>query len=317
MDKNKENWKGNREGFGQALVELGESNPKVLVLTCDLTNSVRAEAFKKRFPDRFFQFGVAEQNMMGIAAGMSLVGYIPFVCTYAIFSAGRCWEQLRLSVCYTNCNVKIQGAHSGILVGPDGVSHQATEDIATTRVIPNLKVVVPCDSIEARKATLAAANTDGPIYIRLSREPMPIITTDQTDFILGQANIMRDGQDVTIIACGAEVCQALLAAEELAKEDINAAVVNLHTIKPIDKDTIVKFARKTRAVVTAEIHQAAGGMGSAVAEVLAQHCPVPMEMVGMKDCFGTSGLPLDLMKHFGLTSDEIKQAAKKVISRKT
>ena len=197
---------------------MGEINPKVVVLTCDLTNSVRVEAFKKKFPDRFFQFGVAEQNMMSIAAGMSLTGYIPYVCTYGVFSAGRCWEQLRISVCYSDCNVKIEGAHSGLLVGPDGATHQATEDIAVTRVIPNLRVVIPCDAIEARKATMAAADTPGPVYIRLGREPIPVITTEETPFTLGKAHISREGKDVTVIACGVEVYESLVAAEEMEKE---------------------------------------------------------------------------------------------------
>ena len=316
MDKNKESWKGSREGFGEALVKLGETNPKVVVLTCDLTNSIRAEAFQKKFPDRFFQFGVAEQNMMSIAAGMSLSGYIPYVCTYAVFSAGRCWEQLRLSVCYSNCNVKIQGGHAGILVGPDGASHQATEDIGAVRVIPNLKVVVPCDAIEARKATIAAADISGPVYIRVGREPIPVITTEETPFNFGKANILREGKDVTVIACGVEVSQSLLAAEELEKEGISVGVLNLHTIKPIDNETIVKLAKETGAIVTAEEHQVTGGLGGAVAEVLSQNCPVPIEMVGIKDRFGVSGPGWELMKHFGLTSDEIVEAIKKVLARK-
>jgi len=316
MDKNKESWKGSREGFGEALVKLGETNPKVVVLTCDLTNSIRAEAFQKKFPDRFFQFGVAEQNMMSIAAGMSLSGYIPYVCTYAVFSAGRCWEQLRMSVCYSNCNVKIQGGHAGILVGPDGASHQATEDIGAVRVIPNLKVVVPCDAIEARKATIAAADISGPVYIRVGREPIPVITTEETPFNFGKANILREGKDVTVIACGVEVSQSLLAAEELEKEGISVGVLNLHTIKPIDNETIVKLAKETGAIVTAEEHQVTGGLGGAVAEVLSQNCPVPIEMVGIKDRFGVSGPGWELMKHFGLTSNEIKKAIKKVLARK-
>ena len=316
MNNNKEDWQGSREGFGEALVELGEANPRVVVLTCDLTNSVRAEAFKNKFPDRFFQFGVAEQNMMGIAAGMSLTGYIPYVCTYGIFSSGRCWEQLRLSVCYSNCNVKVEGAHSGLLVGPDGASHQATEDIATTRVIPNLRVVVPCDTVEARKAAIAAADVQGPVYIRLGREPIPVITNEKTPFNLGKALILREGKDVTVVACGVEVSQSLLAAEEMEKEGISVGVVNLHTIKPIDRETLIKLAKETGAVVTAEVHQVSGGLGSAVAEVLSENYPVPIEMVGIRDKFGVSGPPWELLKHFGLTSDDIKEAVKKVIARK-
>ena len=313
---NKENWKGTRDGFGEGLVKLGETNPNVVVLTCDLTDSVRAEPFKKRFPDRFFQFGVAEQNMMSIAAGMSLTGYIPYVCTYAVFSTGRCWEQLRISVCYSNCNVKVEGSHSGLLVGPDGATHQATEDIAITRAIPNLMVVVPCDTIEAGKATIAAADIPGPVYIRIGREPVPIITTEETPFAFGKALVLREGKDVTVIACGVEVSEALLAAREMEKEGISVCVVNMHTVKPVDSETIIKLAKETGAVVSAEEHQVIGGLGSAVSDVLSQNCPVPMEMVGIKDRFGVSGPPWELMKHFGLTSNEIKDAIKKVLARK-
>ncbi len=316
MSKDRENWRGSRDGFGEALVKLGEINPNVVVLTCDLSDSVRAESFKKKFPDRFFQFGVAEQNMMSIAAGMSLSGYIPYVCTYAVFSTGRCWEQLRMSVCYSDCNVKIEGSHGGILTGADGASHQATEDIGAIRVIPNLKVVVPCDAIEARKATIAAADIPGPVYIRVGREPIPVITTEETPFAFGKALVLREGKDVTVIACGVEVYESLLAAEELEKEGISVGVVNLHTIKPLDSETIVKLAKETGAIVTAEEHQAIGGLGGAVAELLGQRYPVPIEIVGIKDKFGVSGPSWELMKHFGLTSNEIKEAIRKVLDRK-
>ena len=316
MNNGRENWQGSREGFSEALVKLGETNPKVIVLTCDLTNSVRAEAFKKKFPDRFFQFGVAEQNMMSIAAGMSLTGYIPYVCTYGVFSAGRCWEQLRISVCYSDCNVKIQGAHSGLMVGPDGATHQATEDIALTRVIPNMTVVIPCDAIEARKATIAAADIPGPVYIRLGREPIPVITTEETPFTIGKAHISREGKDVTVIACGVEVYESLVAAEEMQKEGVSVGVVNLHTVKPVDKETILRLAKETGAIVTAEEHQVTGGLGSAVAEVLCQSFHVPIEMVGIKDRFGVSGPPWELMEEFGLTHVGIIEAIKRVLKRK-
>ncbi len=315
-NKDKEIRKATREGYGEGLVSLGEINPSVVVLTADLGESTRANLFGERFPHRFFQVGIAEQNMMSMAAGMSLCGQIPYVSTFAVFASGRCWDQLRISVCYTNCNVKIGATHAGISVGPDGATHQATEDIAITRVLPNLKVVVPCDAIEARKATIASADIPGPVYIRLGREPIPIITTEEDVFTFGKANIMREGKDVTVIACGVEVSEALLAAEELEKEGIDVCVVNMHTIKPIDKETIVKLARETGAVVTAEEHQVFGGLGGAVAEVLSQEYPVPMEMIGMKDTFGVSGSARELMKHFGLTSDSIKEAIKKVLSRK-
>lgn len=317
MDKDKKNWRGTREGFGEGLVILGEKNPRIVVLSADLTKSTRANFFRERFPDRFLEFGVAEQNMMGVAAGLSLAGYIPYVCTYGAFSAGRCWEQLRTSICYNNCNVKIEGAHSGLLVGPDGATHQATEDIATTRVIPNLKVVVPVDSIEAKKATIAAANLSGPVYIRVSREPTPILTNEDSSFTLGKANIIREGKDVAVIACGVEVSEALLAAKEMKeKEGIDVCVVNLHTIKPMDEETIINVARKTGAVVTAEEHQVFAGLGGAVAEVLSKNYPVPIEMVGIRDRFGESGKPYELLEKFGLTSSGIKRAIRKVLERK-
>lgn len=312
----KENWKDTREGFGKGLLALGEKNPRVVALTADLTTSTRANLFRDKFPDRFFQFGVAEQNMMNIAAGMSLCGYIPYVCTYGVFSAGRCWEQLRLSVCYQDCNVKIEGAHSGLLVGPDGATHQALEDIGLTRIIPNLKVIVPCDSREAYKATLASADIPGPVYIRVGREKVPVITDAKTPFILGKASILRQGKDVAIIACGVEVCESLLAAEELKEEGVDVCVVNLHTIKPVDKETIIKVAKATGAIVTAEEHQLNCGLGSLVSEVLCQNYPVPVEMVGIKDRFGESGQPWDLMKEFGLMHDEIVEAIKRVLKRK-
>ena len=314
--KNKETWKENRDGFGNGLVTLGEKNPLVVVLNADLSKSVRVSPFKERFPKRFFQFGVAEQNMMGAAAGMSLAGYIPFVCTYGVFSTGRCFDQLRMSVAYSRCNVKIEGAHSGVMVGPDGASHQALEDIGLARVLPNLTVIEPCDVIEAKKATIAMADTVGPVYIRLSREKIPVLTTEETPFAIGKANVLKEGKDAAIIACGPEVAEALTAAETLEKEGIKVTVVNLHTIKPIDKDAVIKAARETGAIVTAEVHQVACGMGSAVAEILCQNQPVPMEMVGMKDRFGESGKPWELMEKYGLTAPGIAEAVRKILKRK-
>lgn len=309
MFGDKKTWRGSRDGFGEALIELADADSRIVVLTCDLTESTRIAAFKARFPTRFYQFGVAEQNMMGIAAGMSLAGKLPFVCTYGVFATGRCWEQLRLSVCYSNCNVKVEGAHAGLLVGPDGASHQATEDIAVTRVLPNLKVVVPCDAEEARKATLAIGAVQGPCYIRLGREPIPVMTSRGTDFELGRALVMRDGKDAVIFACGVEVWKAYEAAETLQGErGLNVAVVNVHTIKPLDVETIVAFAQKTGNVVTAEEHQKYGGLGGAIAETLAQKYPVSMRIIGIDDVFGTSGQPLELLEHFGLGVSAIKEA---------
>ncbi len=317
MDNSGKELRGIREGFGEALVTLGETNPRVVVLTADLTASTRANSFQEKFPDRFFNFGVAEQNMMCAAAGMSLCGYIPYVCTYGVFSSGRCWEQLRVSVCYPDCNVKIQGAHSGIMVGPDGATHQATEDIGITRIIPNMKVIVPCDSIEARKATIAAADIPGPVYIRMGREPTAVVTDEETPFVFGKANILRQGKDVTVIACGVEVPESLMAAQQMEKEGVDVCVVNLHTIKPVDEGTIIELAKNTGAVVTAEDHQVACGMGGMVSEILVQNHPVPMEMVGLKDRFGESGPPWELMKESGLTHAGIVKAVKKVLKRKS
>ena len=314
--KNREDWKESRDGFGDGLVLLGEKNPKVVVLSADLSKSTRANSFKDKFPERFFQFGVAEQNMMGAAAGMSLAGYIPFICTYGVFATGRCYDQLRVSVCYSKCNVKIEGAHSGLLVGPDGATHQALEDIALARVLPNLTVIEPCDCVEAKKATVAMAEVNGPVYIRLGREKIPVITTEETPFEIGKVNILREGKDATVIACGPEVAESLSAAEMLEKDGIEIEVINLHTIKPIDRETIVNSAKKTGAVVTAEIHQVAGGMGSAVAEVLCQNAPVPMEMVGVKNRFGESGKPYELLDKFELSAPFIAEAVRKALKRK-
>jgi len=314
--KNKETWRENRDGFGDGLVALGAKNPKVVVLNADLTKSTRVAGFKEKYPERFFQFGVAEQNMMGAAAGMALVGYIPFVCTYGVFSTGRCFDQLRISVAYSKTNVKIEGAHAGVLVGPDGASHQALEDIALSRVLPNVTVIEPCDALEAKKATVAMADIEGPVYIRLSRGKLPLVTLEESPFEVGQADVLREGKDVAIIACGPEVHQALMAAEILEKEGINVLVVNLHTIKPIDRSAIVKAARETGAVVTAENHQMACGMGSAVAEVLCREYPVPMEMVGVNDSFGESGEIPELLEKFGLNAAAVAAAVRRALKRK-
>ncbi|MCL5071606.1 MAG: transketolase family protein [Actinobacteria bacterium] len=313
---NKKTWKATREGYGGALLELGNKNPNIVILTADLTESTRSQAFKNKYPERFFQFGVAEQNMMSAAAGMSLCGLIPFVNTYGVFSSGRCWDQLRVSVCYSNCNVKIEGAHAGLMVGPDGASHQALEDIALTSVLPNLTVISPVDSMEARKATIAAANIRGPVYLRLSREPTPILTDESTPFNIGKANIIKNGKDVAVIATGSEVFLSLIAANELENENISVCVINMHTIKPLDEKLLMQTAKKTGAIVTAEEHQIHGGLGSAVAEVLAQNYPVPMEMIGVRDSFGESGEPWELIEHFGLGVKSIKKAIKKVLKNK-
>ncbi|MEK7070028.1 MAG: transketolase C-terminal domain-containing protein, partial [Patescibacteria group bacterium] len=247
---------------------------------------------------------------------MAAVGKIPFISSYAMFSPGRNWEQIRTTICYNNQNVKIAGAHSGVSVGPDGATHQAIEDIAITRVIPNMVVIAPCDAIEAKKATIASARHKGPVYVRFTREKTPVMTTEETPFEIGKAEIFREGKDVTLIGCGPLVYEALKAAEELAKEGIEAEVINNHTVKPMDKETILKSVKKTGCVVTIEEHQAAGGMGSAISELLSKNLPTPMEIIGIQDRFGESGEPSELLEKFGLTAKNIVEAAKMVIKRK-
>ncbi len=307
---------GTRDGYGQALLELGDSNKDVVVLTADLAESTRVEEFGKKFPDRFIECGVAEQNMMGIAAGLALAGKIPFVSSYAVFSPGRSWDQLRVSVCYTQANVKVAGAHTGISVGPDGATHQALEDIAIVRVLPNIVVEVPCDAIEAKKTTLVAAAHKGPFYFRFGREKTPIITTEEAPFEVGKAEILKDGDDVTIVACGPLVYQSLLAAKQLEVKGINVRVINNHTIKPIDTLTLAKAAKETGAIVTVEEHQVMAGMGAAVAESLAKNYPVPMEFIGMQDTFGESGNTTELYEKYGMSVDAIFKAVENVLKRK-
>ena len=306
-----------RFGYGEGLVIAGKENPNIVALCADLTDSTKTSDFKKEFPDRFVEVGIGEQNMASLASGMAATGKIPFISSYSMFSPGRNWEQIRTTICYNNQNVKIAGAHSGVSVGPDGATHQAIEDMAITRVIPNMIVIAPCDTIEAKKATIAAARHKGPVYIRFTREKTPVMTTEETPFEIGKAEIYREGKDVTIIACGPLLYEALKAAEELAKEGIESEVINNHTIKPMDKDTILQSVKKTDCVVTIEEHQAAGGMGSAVSEILSQNHPVPMEIIGVKDRFGESGEPNELLEKFGLTAKNIVESARKVIERKS
>lgn len=305
-----------RNGFGEGLLHLGEHNKDVVALTADLAESTRVLEFAKKYPERFLECGVAEQNMMGVAAGMALAGKTPFVASYATFSPGRAWDQLRVSVAYSNANVKVAGHHTGLSVGPDGATHQALEDIAIVRTIPNMTVVVPVDSIEARKATIALGGTAGPAYIRLGREKTPVMTTEESPFAVGKASVLKEGSDVALIGSGPILYSALQAALDLEKQGMNVLVINNHTIKPIDLETIVWAAKLTGAVVTLEEHQVMGGAGSAVAEVLAQNYPVPIEMIGMQDSFGESGEPAQLLKKFGMDTEAIKEAIKKVLTRK-
>lgn len=307
-----------RSGYGEGLILAGEKNPNVVTLCADLTESTYSHLFAKKFPERFFECGVAEQNMATIAAGLGISGKIPFISSYATFSPGRNWEQIRTTIAYNDSNVKIAGHHAGISVGPDGATHQATEDIAMMRAMPNMKVFVPCDAIEARKATVAAAHIWGPIYLRFQREKTPVFTTDLTPYTPGKAEVFWESRkpQVLLIGCGGLLYSALLVARDLEKEKIGAVVLNCHTIKPIDEEKIAELARKIGAVVTVEEHQVAGGLGGAVAEVLARHAPAPVEFIGMRDVFGESGPPATLVEKYGMGVKDIKAAAKRVIKRK-
>jgi transketolase len=305
-----------RNGYGEGLVEAGKKNKNIVVITADLSESTRSDKFQKKFPERFFECGVAEQNMMGVAAGLAHEGKIPFVSSYAVFSPGRNWDQLRVNVCYNDVPVKIAGAHTGISVGPDGATHQALEDIALTRVLPNLTVIVPCDYLETKKATLAAAKTKKPVYIRFARNKTAVITTGRTPFKIGRAEIFEPGTDVTICACGPLVYDALLVAKKLRKKGISTEVINNHTIKPLDKKTIINSVKKTGCLVTIEEHQINAGAGSAIIEMLSENFPVPAERVGMPDEFGESGPPGELLEKYGLCCEGIEKAVIKVTKRK-
>lgn len=309
--------KPTRFGYADALLRLGETDPNVVVLDADLAKSTLTSRFAEKFPQRFFDCGIAEQNMVGMAGGLALAGKVPFVNTYGVFLAGRAWDQIRTSICYGGLNVKIIGAHGGLSVGPDGATHQALEEIALMRVLPGMRVIVPCDSNEAYRATLAAAKVKGPVYIRLGREPTPVITSAKAPFRLGRGEVYRNGKDIVIFACGLMVYLSLLAAERLAGQGISARVVNLHTVKPMDEKLIIKAAKECRAVVTCEEHQVMAGFGSAVTEVLAKHCPVPVEMVGVRDSFGESGEPWELLKKYRLMDGDIAQAAARAVKQKT
>jgi len=308
-----------REGFGLGLVEAADANPNVVGLCADLTESTKMDAFAKKYPERFVEVGVAEQNLAAVASGMAAVGKIPFISSYAMFSPGRNWEQIRTTICYNERHVIIAGSHAGVSVGPDGATHQAIEDIALMRPIANMTVVAPCDMHEARKATVAVAILDGPVYIRLAREKTPVFTTPETPFEIGKAQIFWEPAgkpDVVIIVCGSLVYNAILAASELEKEGIGIIVINNHTIKPMDEETIITAVKKAGAVVTVEEHQVMGGMGSAVAEVLAKNYPVLMEFVGVQNRFGESGDPAELIEKFGMGVSSIVAAVRKVVQRK-
>lgn len=310
--------KATRDGYGEGLLYLGEKNPNVVVLTGDLSESTRTEGFAKKFPKRFFECGVAEQNMAAIAAGLGISGKIPFISSYATFSPGKNWETIRTTIIYNKANVKIAGHHAGIMTGPDGATHQATEDIAITRCWPGIKILVPCDAIEAKRATIEAANIDSPVYLRFTRDKTPVLTTEKTPFEVGKIYVfwVSNNPAATIFATGYTLYYALLAAKELENEGIEVLVANVSSIKPLDKKTILELAQKTRAVVTAEDHQIIGGLGSAIAEFLSKTKPTLMEFVGLNDTFAESGSPKDLIEKYGLGKEAIKDAVKKVISRK-
>jgi transketolase len=319
-----------RKGFGEGLVKAAEINKQVVALCADLTESVQMTTFKQRFPDRFIEMGVAEQNLATVASGMAAMGKIPFIGSFAIFSPGRNWEQIRTTIAYNNRPVKIAGSHAGLSASADGGSHQALEDIALMRVLPRMVVLSPCDAIEARKATIAAAKTDQPTYIRLTRNDTPVITTDETPFEIGKASIVfkskeqkvnskkesHEKLDVGIIATGALLYKALKVAKHLDEQGKKVAVLNLSTIKPLDEDAIIRLAHESGAIVTVEEHQVVGGMGSAVAECLAKHFPVPIEFIGVHDQFGQSGTPEELAAHYGLNEKDIYTAVQKVLLRK-
>ncbi len=304
-----------RDGYGEALLELGEKNPNVVVLTADLAESTRVHKFAEKWPERFIECGVAEQNMVGIAAGLAVSGKIAFISSYATFSPGKNWETIRTTIIYNDANVKIAGHHSGIVTGPDGATHQATEDIAITRCWPNIKIISPCDAIEAKKATLYSAEVYGPFYLRFVRDKTPIITTEETPFEFGKIPIfwLSENPVVAIFATGHLVYEALFAAKELEEEGIETYVLNVHTIKPLDIETILEVASKVKGIVTVEDHQVAGGMGSAIAEFLAKTKPTRIEFIGLQDTFGESGSMKDLLKKYKMDKEAIKEAVKKMI----
>lgn len=304
-----------RAGFGRGLKKAGELDQNVVAACADLTDSTKMGDFAKAFPERFIEIGVAEQNLVTVGAGLAAVGKIPFVSSYAAFSPGRNWEQIRTTICLNDRPVKVIGSHAGVSVGPDGATHQMLEDVALMRALPNMVVMAPCDSVEAEKMTLAMAKDTRPNYMRLAREATPIITTDNTPFEIGKAYVLEKGSDVTIIATGTMTYQALLAAELLYKDGIEAEVVHVPTIKPLDAETILKSVHKTGAVVTAEEGQIIGGLGGAIAELISENCPAPLKRIGMQDRFGESGEPNELLEHFGLDAKHIRLAAHDVTNR--
>ncbi len=308
--------KDTRSGFGAGLLELGRRNPDVVALCADLTGSLKMDAFKKEFPDRFFQVGIAEANMMGIAAGLTIGGKIPYTGTFANFSTGRVYDQVRQSIAYAGKNVKICASHAGLTLGEDGATHQILEDIGLMRMLPDMTVVVPADFNQTKQATMAIADHEGPVYLRFGRPKWPVFIPADMPFTIGKAQVLVEGADVTLIACGHLVWTALKAAEELAAKGIQAEVINMHTIKPLDVETVLRSVERTRCVVTCEEHNRHGGLGDAVAQALAQHRPTPQEFVAVNDTFGESGTPDQLLRKYGLDIPDIVQAAHRAIARR-
>lgn len=306
-----------RDAFGKALLELGAENPNVVALTADLSEAIRVHWFAEKYPERFFQMGISENDMMGTAAGLAIAGKIPFATTFAIFATSLANQPVRLSIGYNRANVKIATSHSGITVGEDGATHQAFEDLALMRMIPGMTIVAPCDANEAYRATRAVAEYEGPVYLRLGRIPTPVVTSEEAPFTIGRAVPMRDGGDVAILSIGSTIGISLDAADQLSKEGISASVLNVHTLKPIDEDAIVTAAERCGAIVTVEEHSIIGGLGGAVAEVLGRTRPTPMEMVGVKDTFGESGKPQDILERYGITATAVVAAARHVVRRRT
>ncbi len=316
FDPSKVEKKPTRKGFGEALVELGKENPNVVALGADITGSVLTSFFKEAFPERFFSIGIAEQNMAGVAAGLSLAGKIPFMSTYGVFASCRCLDQIRTTIAYTPCNVKIGGAHGGISVGPDGATHQALEEFAIIRAIPNMTFFSPCDANQSFACTMLAGRLDGPVYLRFGREAVPNMTPKDLPVKAGEAQVFRRGKDLAIIGTGHLVYHCLEAAWHLEKQGVDAAVINNYSIKPMDEETIIKAAKETGAVVTAEEHQINGGLGGAVAEILSRNFPVWMESVGVRDSFGESGEPDELMTAFNLSTVDVIKACVEVLQKK-
>ena len=316
MDFTVQNYKDTRSGFGEGLLEAAKRNPKVVGLCADLTGSLKMDAFAKEFPERFFQVGIAEANMIGMAAGLSIGGFVPFTGTFANFTTARVYDQIRQVVSYSNKNVKVCASHAGLTLGEDGATHQTLEDIGMMKMLPNMTVIVPCDFNQTKAATIAVAEHDGPVYLRFGRPKVANFTPADEPFVIGKAQMMQEGTDVTIFACGHMVWKAVQALPILKEMGINAELINIHTIKPLDVEAVLASAKKTGCVVTAEEHQLNGGLFDSISQVLSRNCPTPMEAVAVFDVYGQSGTPDELLKHYHLDTEDIVEAAKRAVARK-